>query len=398
MDNISLLFPEKIDWEEVRKSAPEPVFSGQVIHFLNELSRGLLRDPQSRLYPDVVTFAFFCRKANLVLQKKKYSSDELRLGKGILFHIAPSNVPVNFAYSLVAGLLAGNCNIVKISSKEFPQVDLIIRHLKKIAEKGEHAEALSKVILVRYDSRREENTAFFSQWCDVRIIWGGDHTIRMIRKNEIGARATDVTFADRYSLAVLNADELIREPAMEKVAQGFYNDTYLFDQNACSSPHLIVWLGGKENRAKAQALFWDAVHREVKSRYEFQAILSIDKLTNFYLQSLGMAVSRSNGYDNTLVRVSLAKLDQEIEHYRGRGGYFCEYEAECLDELAGIIKRNYQTLAYYKMDREELKRFVIHNRLTGIDRIVPVGETTAFSLLWDGNDLIRSFSREVHLI
>ena len=38
--------------------------------------------------------------------KKEYKKDEsLRLGRGIIFHIAPSNVPINFAYSLVAGLL-----------------------------------------------------------------------------------------------------------------------------------------------------------------------------------------------------------------------------------------------------------------------------------------------------
>lgn len=42
-------------------------------------------------------------------------------GRGVAFHIAPSNVAVNFAFSLAAGLLTGNANIVRLSSKPFPR-------------------------------------------------------------------------------------------------------------------------------------------------------------------------------------------------------------------------------------------------------------------------------------
>ena len=62
----------------------------------------------------MVAFGFFCRRANLEALAREYEgavSD--RLGRGISFHIAPSNVPVNFAYSLAAGLLAGNACVVK---------------------------------------------------------------------------------------------------------------------------------------------------------------------------------------------------------------------------------------------------------------------------------------------
>ena len=114
-------------------------FSDEVIEFLNALSGVLMKDRQSRLYPDAITFAYFCRKANLQKLKAQYVRDgELRLGRGVLFHIAPSNVPINFGYSLVAGLLAGNANIVRVSSKQFPQVDLIIKHLHELMESGQY--------------------------------------------------------------------------------------------------------------------------------------------------------------------------------------------------------------------------------------------------------------------
>ena len=82
--------------------------------------------PEVRHYPDVVTFAFFCRKANLLHLQKEHATNSLRLGRGLVFHIAPSNVPVNFAYSLICGLLSGNNNIVRLPGKQFRQVDLIV--------------------------------------------------------------------------------------------------------------------------------------------------------------------------------------------------------------------------------------------------------------------------------
>lgn len=123
-----LLFPQEIDWEKFTQYHPDEPFSDGVIEFLNALSSVLLKDHRSRMFPDVITFAFFCRRANLIALKERYMQDEQRLGRGILFHIAPSNVPINFGYSLVAGLLAGNANVVRVSGKQFTQVDLIIDH------------------------------------------------------------------------------------------------------------------------------------------------------------------------------------------------------------------------------------------------------------------------------
>ena len=128
--NYTLLFPKEINWEEFTAYRPDVPFSDEVVEFLNTLSGAIMKDRLSRLYPDAITFAYFCRKANLLKLKVQYAHvDELRLGRGVLFHIAPSNVPINFGYSLVAGLLAGNANIVRVSSKQFAQVDLIIKHM-----------------------------------------------------------------------------------------------------------------------------------------------------------------------------------------------------------------------------------------------------------------------------
>lgn len=392
-NQIEWLFPKSLDFETWQHQRADVPFSDAVVEYLNALSQTLLRDPKSRAFPDVVTFAFFCRKANVLKLMEQYASSDIRLGRGLLFHIAPSNVPINFAYSLVAGLLAGNYNVVRVSSKQFPQVDLVVRHIAALAV--EYPEVSGRMAIVRYEHTSKAN-AIFSAACHVRVIWGGDRTIATLRECPIPARSFDICFADRYSMEALNADALVHEENMPKLAEKFYNDTYLFDQNACSAPHLIVWTGSAENIARAKDLFWGAVHHYTSTHYaNFQDVMAVDKLTAMYKQAVVMD-AHDEGYEtNVLRRVELTSLPENIDDFRCAGGYFTEFTAESLDEIVPIIKNKYQTLAYYGFKREVLTDFVLRNRIVGIDRIVPLGETTAFSLTWDGYNLINQMSRIV---
>lgn len=393
--DIQVLYPDGMIWNKWEQYRPDFPFSDVVIEYLNTLSSSLLKDRESRLYPDVVTFAFFCRKANLLAQKKKYVRDgNLRLGRGVLFHIAPSNVPINFGYSLVAGLLSGNYNIVRVSSKRFSQVDLIVRHMLAMETAGICKEVSDRIVLVRYD-RTSDVTDLFSSICNVRVIWGGDATIAHIRQSAISARSFDVVFADRYSMAVIRADRMmqVNDTVINSLAEGFYNDTYLFDQNACSAPHLVVWVGEKVHIERSHQRFWNAVWRLVDQKYEFQSVLAVDKLTAFYRQAMNMSIEREWTKDNKLILVGIKELDTCIDDHRCAGGYFSEYRAADLKEIASIVKSKYQTLAYYGFDKEELEDFVTDSRLKGIDRIVPFGTTTSFTLTWDGYNLIDTLMR-----
>jgi len=397
LNNITFLFPQDPNLDNVRNMKPNHIFSDLSIGFLNALSFVLLKNQTTRTYPDVATFAFFCRKANIMANKRKYEDHSIRLGRGVIFHIAPSNVPVNFAYSLVAGILSGNVNIVRIPSKPFSQVELICKAIEQVIALPEYAVLKDRIFLVRYDSQTNV-TSELSLLCDVRVIWGGDDTIAQIRKSVLPPRSFDVTFADRYSLASINADALINEKDLDKLANDFYNDTYLFDQNACTAPHMVIWSGKEENIVKAKVLFWSSVQKSL-DKYEFSSILSIDKLSELYRQStLCEGVKRIEPDNNKLWRIKIENLSEDIDVYRCAGGYFLEYTVSSLDELEMIVNRKYQTLAYYGYSLEELRNFIKTTRLNGIDRVVPFGKTTDFSLMWDGYDLIRTLSRECSII
>ncbi len=94
-----------------------------------------------------------------------------------------------------------------------------------------------------------------------------------------------------------------------------------------------------------------------------------------------------------VVRVQLKELPRNIEVFRCACGYFSEYDIDALEEILPVVSIRYQTMAYFGFDPVELRAFVLKHRPVGLDRIVPLGETTAFALTWDGYNLIETFSR-----
>lgn len=370
-------------------------FSTEAVSFLSELSQSLMDNPLSKQYPDVLTFAFWCRKANLKVMEA-CMDESPRIGWGTAFHIAPSNVPVNFAYSLAVSLLSGNSNIVRVPSKRFPQVDIICAEMRNLLENTSHQSISDMTILIRYEHDREI-TAHFSSICDVRLIWGGDNTIQTIRQCPIPAKSFEITFADRYSFCIINADAF-STAIPEKLAARFYNDTYVIDQNACSSPHLVIWVGEKPAIEYGKKVFWEALQNIARIKYELEPSAAISKYLNFCRNAIEFdGIHNSTRVDNFVFRVQIDKLGANMEDLRGNSGYFLEYETHNLNEAAQIVNRKYQTLTYHGFTKDQLKQFVILNRLSGIDRIVPIGSALEFSSIWDGRDLIRTLSRVIDI-
>ena len=174
--------------------------------------------------------------------------------------------------------------------------------------------------------------------------------------------------------------------------ENFYNDTYLFDQNACSAPHLLFWLK-EESLEEAKDKFWDYIYEYTARKYNLQSVLSVDKLTEFYREAIAFSCHKVKTKDNLIVRTHLDSLPRNIDEFRCAGGYFQEFDIETISQIAEVVTEKYQTLAYLGFDKKELEEFVIENRLRGLDRIVPFGLTTSFSLTWDGYNLIDTLSR-----
>lgn len=379
--------------EAMQSLRPLPVFAGEAVSFLGRLSERLLASREAKVFSDLMTFAFWCRRANIRQMAEAYEEAGLRLGRGVAFHIAPSNVAMNFAYSFAAALLAGNASVVRLPSRQFPQVEILCRVMRDILQ--EDLPGLRPyVCFVQYGHEKEINDKL-SLLADTRIIWGGDRTIETIRRSPLQPRANEITFADRFSLLVIRAEAYLQAGDKERIAQDFYNDTYLTDQNACTSPRLIVWLG--EDTQEAQELFWQSQQSFLQQkRYNLSPVQAIDKLDRFCCLAAGQEAQLVRGEDNTIVRVRVKDLSASLTEHMGHSGYFLEYEAKELAEIMPLCQdKRCQTLSYFGMEKDELASFIRSSCPRGIDRMVPMGRTMDFRLVWDGGDLIRAMSRAV---
>ena len=373
---------------------PLPIFSEEAVAFLTAFSARILADTEAKAYPDVVTLGFWCRPAALRQMQKLYDAERHRLGRGIVFHIAPSNVAVNFAYSCLAAFLAGNASIVRLPSKDFPQVDVLCRIFTETL--AEFPALFPYFLFVRYGHVQEVNE-YYSRMSQTRVIWGGDATIGAIRCAVLPPRANEITFADRHSLAVIDAPAYLAAEDKERIAQDFYNDTYLSDQNACTAPHFVVWLGTAE-KVKAQEVFWSTLHALVRERYTLQGVQTVDKLTQLYRLGVHAAAQQIPMEDNLITRVCVTELTEELAAYKAGSGFFIEYAAQEIAELRPLCGTSCQTLSYYGVQRDALLQEILSMRPAGVDRIVPMGRTMDFALVWDGVDLIRTMSRVISAI
>ena len=367
-------------------------FSEEMISMLERVSRQLMSNAGTRLYPDVTTFAFWIRRASLMEMKQRFlkNDDGICTGRGVAFHIAPSNVPVNFAYTLAAGLLAGNANIVRVPSKGFPQAELIAEAFEQVLAQDK---ALRPYVnLVRY-GRDDEVNAFFSQMADIRVIWGGDETIASLRKAPLPPRAVEITFADRYSLAVIDSESYLSAEDKAAVARDFYNDTLLTDQNACTSPRLVVWIGREKERAKRE--FWQFFHREADERYQLQPIQSVNKLASSFLAAAAFEKCRIEPHeDNLVIRVNIPHPVKGVMELRDNSGFFLEYDCGDIMELRGLCDdKRIQTIGY--LGSRDMLRPLLSSGIRGVDRVVPIGRTMDFDLFWDGYDLVTGMTRRI---
>lgn len=370
-----------------------PPFDEEVLAFLNEASRALLSRRSE--YPDVASFAFWIRNASTRSLRKRFLHEDgnVHLGRGTAFHIAPSNVPVNYAYSLAAGLLTGNANIVRLPTKRFPQAEQINRAIRSALE--EYPALRPYICLVRYGRDREVND-LLSRLADTRIVWGGDATIAELRKSPLAPRAGEVTFADRCSLAVIDADWYLERADRRRTARDFYNDTLLTDQNACTSPRIVVWLGAR--RAEAKEAFWGEFRRAAEESYAFQPIQGVDKLTACCLlaaEQEGVGVPARP--DNLIWRVTVPALTRGLLDHTGNSGYFLEYDCGDVMELRELCADpRCQTVTY--LGDKALLEPLLRSGIKGVDRVVPMGKSMDFDLIWDGYNLYERLTRTIQVV
>lgn len=381
------------------RSTLQVPFSDSSVSFVDMLSKALLQNPLSKKHPEMVALGYWLRKANIQRLRKDAleSSTQIRLSRGLVFHVAPSNVDTIFIYSLVISLLMGNKNIVRISSKPSPQKDLIVQILNQILEDVDGSEASKNLLIVSY-GHDEELSKYFSSVADVRMLWGGDSTVLYFSSLPIRPTAIDIKFANKYSLALLRNDslQLLDNAGWKNLVKDFVNDSYIFAQQACSSPRSVIWVG--QNNQLIKQRFWQEIASYVAT-FEHGLTDSnyVDKMSYICSHSSEFSSklsSYSHGGLLTIIDVSSENIIDEKNHCGA--GTFLQTSVNSLNDISETLSRSVQTVTHFGFSTEDLTQWVMTG-INGVDRIVPIGQGLNFDYIWDGVNLFESLSRIISI-
>ena len=375
------------------KDGPHEVFDKNIILLLNEISKEVLKSNQCKKFPDLISFGFWCRIKNIKDIFNNYFFFKNRMGRGSVLHISPSNVPTNFAYSMVFGLLSGNNNIIRLPSKNFLQIKLLCNILIKISKKKKFSKCFNRLLLIKYDNS-DLISSELSKNVEARIIWGGDKTVNKFKSFVTKPRCIDLAFANRYSISVIDSNKIekLNVKDLKILAKKFYNDTYTMDQFGCSSPNSVFWLG-KNNDAKKK--FWTQLSKIVNKEYDLDLSGANKKISNLMNYTLGKNKKfKANIKNFNLITLKDKKLNFdnfENIHF----GTFLEKNISNINSLQKYTSEKLQTITYYGTNFKTIKKFIIKNKIKGIDRIVPIGRAFDLTPEWDGVDIISTLSRTI---
>lgn len=404
---MKCLVPKIEHWQdhfdELVKQPFFKMFDELAINFLHNLSKQILTNKKMRQYPELMATGFWLRQGHIHELQQDFNNrfgGRLILPRGVVFHIAPSNVDSIFLYSWVLSLLAGNSNIIRLSTRQDEQLGILLGLIEKTLAKEEYLELRRRNMIVSYP-HDEQVTKLFSNKCHVRVIWGGDTTIQAIRAIPLKPIATELVFADRFSSVVLSAQHVLRasDEDFEQLLHHFYNDAFWFQQMACSSPRMIAWIGETEQITKAEARFWQGLQKKLEQeKHSISAALHMTRLsTAFYYGSQVETSSISIVDSSSPLRVKMNGLNTNTREVHCGGGVFLEMAFSNLLDMASIFNEKDQTLSYYGFMKEELAELVMQLQGRGIDRLVPVGQALDFHEIWDGYHLLTYFTREIDL-
>jgi hypothetical protein len=405
-DAVTILAPNPPDvtfsrfLDASHESGAEP-FAADRIAAIETLSSAFLAHPLLRQDAASTAAAFWMRRAQVTRLREEwerrvqFEPGVVRVPVGRVLHIAPSNVDTLFLYSWVLSFLCGNANVVRLSQQRPVLVDAMLETIETLSRTHEVLRQGDRFVTYAHDA---EITTALSQWCSHRVIWGGSETVAAIRPLALNPHASERVFGSKFSYSVFHAAGYgsAADADRTRVAQGMFNDLFWFDQMACSSPHVIFWVGGEADVSAAIERLGSDLQSEADRR-GFVPEASTAVLRRIFAFELALDADVGVRMDHpAFVEVRVRDAAGLTREYCG-GGMLRHYRLDRLDDLAALANEGDQTVTHFGFDAASLHALAARLGARGVDRVVPVGEALAFDTVWDGFDLLDDFARRVRV-
>ena len=405
MHNFHSFFSEQISEEQAGRVMGEPslaAFSKVQISFLTGLSLEILNRAESRRFPDLITFGYFIRPASIegYFSSRQNSNNFMATGVGSALHVAPSNIPINFAFSWLFGFIAGCKNLVRLPSNESEQIKLFLEAFEKVSSLPEFAE----IKKTNYFFRSERESAVLDSLVplvDALLVWGGDSTVEYFRALVKSPNVRQIFFPSRQSSMILKARgvlDVLESQTQMGFLRSLYNDTFLTDCNACSSPSKIFFVGDESDCTKASSLLFSKLDEYVIASNRSIPIVPrmMDSLSSLE-SSPEWGEAKAHGLS---VREFRFKDGQTSLKRPLRFGAFLVKNLTAVGEVTLHLSKDEQTIIHWGFTDVEVSD--LGHRLclggTNATRLVPIGSALDMGFFWEGRDNPASLVKYLEVV
>ena len=382
-----------------------------IIKILDVLGKRVLQNPEINTLPGVSYISLWLRRENLdrICQvnyaNKRYldgfcknETNILMMAqpRGIVCHWIAANMPTLGFFSIVQAVLSKNGSMVKMPEEYVALIVSILRELPAISVEYEGTtypgkNILAAIAVVTFEGRSADISEKFSLAADCRIIFGGSEAVRAISRLPCRDHCETIVFGPKYSFAVFDRG-YIEADGFRKSLGPFVKDIAVFNQMACSSPHVLF---------------------VEKSRFPLETIVSwlsdaFEQLPAA-LRNQEISPGMASHIINERARYLLSEekncvaprdlgwtilIDQDIcleEPVQGKCIFIKEITT--VDEVVPLVNHKIQAVSIGIPDPVNREAFARQVTRRGADRIVIPGTIHDFILPWDGimtlNRLVR---------
>lgn len=382
-----------------------------IIEFLNKLGKKIITDKTINTLQGVSYMSLWLRKENLKNICKLNYLDEKYIEnfeniennfelcaqpRGVVCHWIAGNMPTLAFFSLVQSILSKNGSIVKVPEHNKDIILSTLRNLNdiEVVFNGENhfgREILKSLSIVSFDHNDYETSKNFSLVADCKIVWGGAEAIKAVTALPQKEHCEIISFGPKYSFGVFDR-EYIESSSFEKALDNSVTDIVLFNQMACSSPHVLFFEKSKysigEIGRKMKNCFEKLPDKFLKQDLPEGTAANIINIRGMYLVQDDKEILKSEDLSWTILINKEINLEEPVQ-----GKVIFIKEVDNINEVIGLITRKIQAMIVCILNPKKRKEFAKDATYRGVDRIVVPGKIHDFSLPWDGiltlNRLVR---------
>ncbi len=323
------------------------------------------------------------------IDKKLYIRAQPR---GLVCHWIAGNVPTLAVFSLIQSVMAKNTNIVRVPVEIVPGVIELLRPLRDVSvvHNGKNYtgnDLLRTISVVYFPSDNYDLNKNFSLNADCKVVWGGKEAVESILALPQKEHCESIVFGPKYSFSVVDEKSVNSNPDLFK---RIVMDIILFEQNACSSSHVIFYELNKSDisrKAKlAEAKNFSSklgnAFEELSRRYPKRINMYFSDILNArgkYLLDPDKDLVTSRELDWTVLIDDELQLEEPI---KSRTVFVKPIDS--VFDVIPLITHKIQTVGFALSNHDKVREFCEKATYSGVSRCVPVGTMNDYDTPWDG--------------